>query len=161
MTNENFRQNKHQCALCKEILTDDYIEQNPFPEIQCPSCGSLMEISSDMEEEIAPQNMREDERCHKSLKVTYKSFKRFIVDYTNNVSTGTMFIKTRASYEIGSGLDLLLHVPGLDEPIRIRGRVTGNSFSDSSEDAGVGIEFLDIDEKSREILIRSLKAQKD
>ena len=128
MQNEIIRQKQHQCPLCKEILTDDYIEQNPFPEIQCPSCGSLIEISLDIEEEIASQNMRKEERCDISLKVTYKSFKRFIVDYTNNVSKGGMFIKTKASHEIGSRLDLLLHVPSLDEPIRIMGRVIHNSF---------------------------------
>jgi uncharacterized protein (TIGR02266 family) len=160
MQDEIVRQKQHQCPLCKEILADYCIEQYPFSEIQCPCCGSLVQLSPVMEEEIAPQDMREEERCDISLKVTYKSFKRFIIDYTNNVSKGRMFIRTKASYEIGSRLDLLLHVPGLDGPIRIMGRVMFNSFKDEGEDAGIGIEFVDIEEKSREILIKSLKAQK-
>lgn len=160
MQNEIVRQKQHQCPLCKEILADAYIEQYPFPEIQCPCCGSLIEISLDIEEEIALQNMKREERCDISLKVTYKSFNRFLFDYINNVSKGSMFIKTKASYEMGSRVDLLLHVMSLDEPIRIMGRVIRNSFSDKGEDAGIGIEFIDIDEKSREILIQKLKKNK-
>ena len=157
-SDEIVRQKQPQCPFCREIPADDYVEQNPFPEIQCPSCGSLMEISLDIEEEIALQNMRNEERNDISLKVTYKSFNRFILDYTNNVSEGNMFIKTKASYEIGARVDLLLHVVGLDMPIRIMGRVIHNGFSDIGEDDGIGIEFIDIDEKSRELLIQKLKS---
>jgi type IV pilus assembly protein PilZ len=162
MQNEIDRQDQHQCPLCKEILTDDYIEQNPFPEIPCSSCGSLMKISLNREEESALKNMRKEERCNISLKVSYKSFNRFIIDYTKNVSKGGMFIKTKSPHEIGSRLDVLLHVPNLDEPIRIMGRVVHNNFPPGKdEDAGIGIEFVDIEEKSREQLIKTLKAQKD
>lgn len=93
--NEIVRQKQHQCPLCKEIIADAYIEQYPFPEIQCPCCGSLIEISLDIEEEIALQNMKREERCDISIKVTYKSFNRFLFDYINNVSKGSMFIKTK------------------------------------------------------------------
>ena len=61
---------------------------------------------------------------------------------------------------MGSKLDLLLHVPSFDEPIRIVGRVIRNSFSAENEDVGIGIEFIDIDEKSREILIQKLKSSR-
>ena len=160
MQNEIVRQKQHQCPLCKGILADNHIEQNPFPAIQCPCCGSVMELSLDTEEEIAPQNLRWEERCDIPLRVTYKSFKRFIIDYTNNVSKGNIFIKTKTSYEIGSRVDLLLHVTSFDEPIRIMGRVIRNSVSAKGEDAGIGIEFIDIDEKSREMLIQKLKSAK-
>jgi len=30
MQNEIVRQKQHQCPFCKEILSDDYIEQNPY-----------------------------------------------------------------------------------------------------------------------------------
>jgi len=158
LSDEIVNQKQHQCSLCREILADDYIEQNPFPEIQCPSCGSLMEISLDMEEEIAPAKMSGEKRRDKSLNVIYKSFNRFIIDYTNNVSKGMMFVKTKAFYETGSRVDLLFRVPGLAEPIEIMGLVIRNSFSDSREDAGIGVEFIDIAEKSREILIQKLKS---
>jgi len=160
MQDQIVRQKQHQCPFCKEILSDDYIEQNPYSQIQCPACGSLIEISSD-EEESAPQNIGEEERCDISLRVTYKSFDRFIIDYTNNVSKGGMFIKTKLSCETGSRLDLLLHVPDLDGPIRIMGRVIHNSFSGKDEDPGIGVQFVDIDEKSREILMKGLKKQKE
>jgi len=119
-----------------------------------------MELSLDADEEIAPQNSKGEERCGMSLNVTYKSFNRFIIDYTRNVRKRRMFIKTKAYYEKGSRLDVLLNVPGLGEPVRILGRVVQNSLSGKGGDAGIGIEFVDIDEKSRERLIKSLRAQK-
>ena len=161
MLNEIVRQKQHQCPFCKKIIADDYIEQNPFPELPCPVCGSLVEISSDIEEEIAPKEIRKEERCNFPLKVTYKSFNRFVMEYTKNVSKGGMFIKTKTFYEIGSRLDVLLHVPRLDEPIRITGRVIHNGvFPGKDEDTGIGIEFIDIDEKSREQLINTLKSKR-
>lgn len=39
--------------------------------------------------------MKREERCDISIKVTYKSFNRFLFDYINNVSKGSMFIKTK------------------------------------------------------------------
>jgi len=56
---------------------------------------------------------------------------------------------------------LLLHAPDLDEPIKITGRIIHNSSSDEGEDGGIGVEFIDIDEKSREMLIKNLRRQKD
>jgi len=161
MQKEIAQQKQHQCDLCKEILSDDYIAQYPFPELPCPCCGSLIELSSSLKEEFTSHDKRREERCDASLKVTYRNFKRFKLEYTKNVSRGGMFIKTKSAYEIGSWLDLLLYVPGLDEPIRITGRVRHNSFfPGKDEDDGIGIEFIGIDEKSREALIQFAKKQK-
>ena len=161
MLNVIVRQKQYQCPHCKKILADDYIEQYPFPELPCPVCGSLVEISSDKENGIAQEELRKEERCNASLRVTYKSFNRFIMEYTKNVSKGGMFIKTKSSYDIGSRLDVLLHVPGLDEPLRMMGRVIHNGvFPGKDEDTGIGIEFIDIDEKSREQLIKTLKSKR-
>ncbi|MEW6109874.1 MAG: PilZ domain-containing protein [Nitrospirota bacterium] len=162
MHNEAVKRKQYQCPFCKEIIANAYIELNPFPEIPCPYCGSLMEYSSIIKEEITSQNERKAERCNVSLKVTYNSLDNFLTEYTQNVSNRGIFIKTKTPYEIGSDIDLLLYVPGLNEPIRIIGRVIHNNFfSINDENAGIGIEFVDIDAKSRERLIRFLRTQKD
>jgi len=147
-----------QCPYCKETITKDYLDQYPFPELPCPCCGSLVERFSAKQNEMPLQNRRRDERFSVPLKVTYPNFKRFMIDYTKNVSKGGMFIKTRAPYEIGLQIDLSIYVPELEDPVKIMGRVVHNNFgSAGGGDAGIGVEFIDIDENSREILIKSVR----
>jgi hypothetical protein len=57
-------------------------------------------------------------------------------------------------------VDLFLHVPGLPDPVHIIGEVIRvNIKTGTDEDAGVGVKFIDIDEKSRQILISYIKSQ--
>lgn len=145
---------KHHCPNCKEELHEAYIEQNPFPEIPCPSCGTLISNSDIEEVNVLSVNQRTDERCEVSLKVTYQSYDNFIIEYTKNVSSGGMFLKTKQRHEIGSRASLLLHVPGLDDPVTIIGEIVHTHFFNvEDENSGVGIKFIEIDDKSRQKLI--------
>lgn len=151
---------QQQCPFCKEIVTEVYLDQFPFPEFPCPCCGALVERSPSGHDETHFQNKRRDERFSVMLKVTYPNLKRFMIDYTKNVSRGGMFIKTKASYETGMQIALALHVPGLEGPVKIVGRVAHNKFAPSAtEDAGIGVEFTDVDEKSREMIIAAVRQQ--
>jgi uncharacterized protein (TIGR02266 family) len=103
---------------------------------------------------------RAEERCPASLRVSYKTYDEFIENYTTNVSRQGMFIGTRHRHKVREHVDLFLHVPGLDDPIRLIGEiahVTADNVED--EDAGVGVKFIDIDDKSRQILISFIKSQ--
>lgn len=108
---------------------------------------------------MIPENRRRDKRYAVALKVSYQSYKRFMVDYTANVSRGGMFIRTRSAYEPGQTLFLSFHVPGLSEPVRIRGRVAHHAFRTDRDEGGIGVEFIDIDEASREMLIAYAQEQ--
>lgn len=153
---------KHHCPNCKEELHEAYIEQNPFPEIPCPSCGTLIDNSNLEEISILSANQRVEERCEVSLKVTYQSYDNFIIEYTKNVSRGGMFLKTKQRHEIGSHASLLLHVPGLDEPIKIIGEIVRTHFFNvTDENSGVGIKFIELDDTSRQYLIDFIKTQED
>ena len=150
------------CPICREAISRDYLDEFPFPEVPCPCCGSLVQQPTSGEDDKPPDNRRKDERFNASLRVTYQSFKRFMIDYTANVSRGGMFIKTKSPYEPGMQIGLALQVPGLESPVRIVGRVVHRKFDASgSEDPGIGIEFTDIDEKSREMLIARVKQLKE
>jgi len=159
---ESVVRKKHKCPHCKELLTEAYIEQNPFPEIPCSSCGSLIEINSLKEIPVQSKNERADVRCNASLKVTYQSFNRFIIEYSKNVSRGGMFIKTRTEHKIGSKVNLLLHVPGFNDPIKITGEIIHANFLNvKDEDAGIGVKFININETSRQILIDFVRSLED
>jgi len=151
---------QHKCPFCREAITDDYLEQHPFPEFPCPCCGVLVERPSPGHDDTTWLNKRRDERFSASLKVTYPNLKRFMIDYTKNVSRGGMFIRTKSVYETGLRIDLALHVPGLEGPVNIVGRVVHNRFATAGhEDAGIGIEFIDVDDKSREMVIAAVRQQ--
>ncbi len=159
---ESVVRKKHQCPHCSEPLSEAYIDQNPFPEIPCPSCGSLIEINSLKESPVKSKNERADIRCNVSLKVTYQSFNRFIMEYTKNVSRGGMFLKTKTQHKLGTKVELFLHVPGFNEPIKITGEVVHAHFLNvKDEEAGIGIKFLDINETSRHILINFVRSLED
>lgn len=156
------KRKKQQCPSCKEILLDAYIEQNPFPEIPCSSCGTLISITSIQDVEIEAINERTDPRCDASLKVTYQSVNDFIIEYTKNVSRGGMFINTKRLHEIGSHVNVGLHVPGLAEPVKLTAEVVHIKFLNvRDEDAGIGVKFIDIDEHSRQALITFIKSQEN
>lgn len=79
------------------------------------------------------------------LKVEYKRLNTFFADYTKNISRGGSFIGTERPLEIGTEFVFALDLPGLPEPLRIRGRVMWTTHPDEASranPAGMGIEFL-------------------
>jgi uncharacterized protein (TIGR02266 family) len=161
-SNDTVSRKKHKCPKCSDFIDDAYLEQNPYPEIPCSSCGALIEISSIQDIEVPEANQRSEKRCNVSLKVAYKSFDKFITEYTKNVSNGGMFLRTMQHHEIGTHVNLYLHMPDLKKPLKITGEVIHTRFFDAKdEDTGVGIKFINIDETSRQSLIDFMKNQED
>jgi len=156
--NENLKRTKQGCPQCREIITDTYIEQNPFPEFPCPSCGVLIDTSSLRNLEFAAENERAEERISATLKVSYDSYNEFINEYTKNVSKGGIFINTKRHHEVNEIVDLSLVVPGLGKPLIIKTEVVHIKIQNvPDEDAGVGVKFREIDPESRKALIDFMK----
>lgn len=152
----------HQCPHCKEIQSEAYLEQNPFPEVPCHSCGSLITIKKRRSAERPSEDMRTEKRCPVALRVSYKTFNEFIDEYTKNVSKRGMFIRTKRHHTINEIAELLLHVPELPDPVRIKGEIVHVELNaEREEDCGVGVKFIDIDEQSREALILFIKSRED
>jgi type IV pilus assembly protein PilZ len=73
---------------------------------------------------MPPQDDRRQlDRAPIVLKVEYKRLNTFFNDYTRNISKGGIFIKTPKPLGVGTGFIFKLFVPGLDEPIELRGEV--------------------------------------
>lgn len=151
-----------QCPHCKEFLSDTYLEENPFSEVPCPACGSLVALQQAGDIEDSSMDKRAEKRCPASLPVSYRTFSEFMDEYTKNVSRRGMFIKTKRHHTIGETADLLLHVPGLPDPVRIKGEIVHvETDAVREEDCGVGVKFIDIDDTSREALIAFIKSRED
>lgn len=87
---------------------------------------------------------RRDGRAPIELRVEYKRLNTFFADYTKNISKGGSFIATDRPLEIGTQFVFALTLPGLTEPLRLRGRVmwvTSSADATEANPAGMGIEF--------------------
>ena len=86
------------------------------------------------------------------LKVEYKRLNTFFADYTKNISKGGTFIKTRKPLDVGTEFLFRLHVPSLDEPLTLRGRVqwlVRDGEEAPGEHPGMGIRFVYDDGKEQ------------
>ena len=95
-----------------------------------------------MDEEGAER--RGGNRAPIELKVEYKRKNTFFSDYTRNISRGGTFIRTERPLPIGTEFIFALTIPGLDEPLRLNGRVQWISPPEGGDErgAGMGIEFV-------------------
>lgn len=90
-----------------------------------------------------PDNRRKMERAAIELRVEYKRLNSFFADYTRNISKGGTFIRTERPLSIGTAFVFELHVPQLEAPLRLQGRVQWVADGkDDDEDPGMGIGFV-------------------
>ena len=97
-------------------------------------------------------NRRAHSRKPIELKVEYKRLNTFFADYTRNISKGGTFIKTRNPLDIGTAFVFHLHVPTLEKPLELSGRVKwiiAEGEEKAGEEPGMGIEFVYEDDGSR------------
>ena len=82
----------------------------------------------------------------------YKRLNTFFADYTRNISKGGTFIRTDRPLDVGTEFVFALTIRGLDEPLRLSGRVkwivSQNDATDDSP-AGMGIEFMYVSDEER------------
>jgi type IV pilus assembly protein PilZ len=105
-------------------------EERRYSETDMPSDGS---------------DRRREVRAPIELRVEYKRMNTFFADYTKNISRGGTFIATERPLDIGTEFVFALDLPGLPEPLRIKGRVMWQTSPDEASKAnpaGMGIEFL-------------------
>jgi type IV pilus assembly protein PilZ len=78
------------------------------------------------------------------LKIEYRRLNTFFADYTKNISRGGTFIATEKPLAVGTEFVFALGVPGMPEPLRLRGKViwvTPPHEATKANPAGMGIEF--------------------
>jgi type IV pilus assembly protein PilZ len=93
----------------------------------------------------APNDRRRQARAAIELKVEYQRLNTFFADYTKNISKGGTFIGTERPLPVSTEFVFALGLPGLTDPLRLRGRVIWTvSVADATKanPAGMGIEFI-------------------
>jgi len=109
-----------------------------------------------MGEKANQKAARQSERLQHELLVAYRTVDGFITDWAVNISRGGMFINTRNPLAVGSVVRLIVSLPDAAFPFDLTGRVIRVHAYDpaSKEMAGMGLEFLDVDEEKRARLER-------
>ena len=106
------------------------------------------------------QDRRSHPRMPIALKVEYKRLNSFFADYTKNISRGGTFIRTKNPLAIGTEFMFHLTVPGLAEPLALRGKVQWIVREDEeSEDQepGMGIGFVYESEADRDRIANTVE----
>ncbi|MFI5306842.1 MAG: TIGR02266 family protein [Polyangiales bacterium] len=86
------------------------------------------------------------------LRVEYKRLNSFFADYTKNISRGGTFIATDKPLDVGTDFLFRLGVPGLPEPLVLRGKVQWvvGKGQGGGGDVGMGIGFVFDSDQERE-----------
>lgn len=100
---------------------------------------------------------RKSVRAPIELKVAYEKLNTFFADYTKNISKGGTFIRTDKPLPMGTEFLFRLQVPGLAEPLSLRGEVRWRVCEGepvpqgvaADHEAGMGIRFVFANEAER------------
>ena len=88
----------------------------------------------------APDERRRGPREPLALKVEYDDLEQLVCDYTENISKGGTFIKTKKTLPVGTRFLFRLTVPGRERPFELKGDVV--HANPSGEEPGMGIRFV-------------------
>ncbi|MBI3206350.1 MAG: TIGR02266 family protein [Myxococcales bacterium] len=92
-------------------------------------------------------NRRRHPRYAVELNVSLSSEHNFYAGFVENLSNGGVFVATHSLKAVGTVFEILISLPGCDEPVRARGEVRWvREYGDHSDvPPGVGIRFLELD----------------
>jgi type IV pilus assembly protein PilZ len=97
-----------------------------------------------------PQGPQRAPRLQHELMVAYRAPGNpvFSTHWAVNLSGGGMFINTSSPLPVESPVDLVLSLPDAAAPLELSGRVARVTGTESPP-AGMGIEFVDVDDDKR------------
>lgn len=105
---------------------------------------------------------RKYERVPLSLLVQYRlnTFEDFLAEYSADISMGGMFVRTNEPREKGSTLYLQFWLKDGSKLIEALGRVVHvNPPGDPKRPAGMGIEFVNLDEESLALIVEIVQGR--
>lgn len=103
---------------------------------------------------------RRSDRADYLVRVDYKTVDELFSEFARNINEGGLFVETDAPPDVGCLVALEFKIPGSPEPIQVMGRVVRTSEGERGEAPGMGIEFENLDDQSRDLingLVRNLR----
>lgn len=105
--------------------------------------------------------LRKEPRVEKVLPVMFKSGDELIKGYLGNLSTWGLFVGTDNPLEPGKRFGLKLNLPGVTQPVQLRGEVVWarRQGEGPGRPPGMGVSFRDIDIKDYNLLKTYIQEQ--
>ncbi len=98
------------------------------------------------------------------IPIDYSAVDVFFSEFASNINEGGMFIETDNPAELDDVVQLQMRFPELESPVQVGGRVAWTSDGKEGGPPGMGIEFLDLSEETRDTInqiVQKLRAQID
>jgi len=116
------------------------------------------------QEVLMADERRRDERHPLRIRMDYRDATggNFLYEYTQNISSGGIFIETREPLPVGTEVEMRFQPPGAEEVLEVTGKVMWvNPYrpdSDDNPNPGMGIQFENIPDEIKEQLAEVVKA---
>jgi len=94
----------------------------------------------------AAHDLRGHYRKPVEIDITLESESQFYAGFGENLSEGGIFVATHAVQPVGTRLEVVFTLPGLNRPIRVQGDVRWvRPYSETSDSpAGMGLRFVSL-----------------
>jgi uncharacterized protein (TIGR02266 family) len=111
--------------------------------------------------DAAAEQRRAHSRYAVELDIGINSDHNFYAGLVENMSAGGVFIATHLRKPIGERLELTIHLPGAEAPVRASGEVrwVREYSADSNVPPGIGVCFIDLDQRSLELVTQFLSCR--
>jgi uncharacterized protein (TIGR02266 family) len=105
-------------------------------------------------------SVREEPRIPKTLSLKYANKKAVVDALTENASSRGLFVSTEDPLQEGEQLQIELQLPGLEDPVKVKGQVvwTRPKTGAADEPSGMGIKFIEITKDDKQLLKEYLNA---
>jgi uncharacterized protein (TIGR02266 family) len=120
----------------------------------------LMSLTTRLKKASQNANLgRKEPRIPKGLSLTFKTRESLINAYTENISSGGLYIKTPKPLQKGETLSIKLQIPDEPEPIKVEAVVAWSRTEGGpdGEPPGMGIQFIQVSDSDRQKLLGCIK----
>lgn len=109
---------------------------------------------------------RQSPRAPVSIRIDYSTVDQFFWDFAGNINEGGVFVESSRPLDVGSTVQLKFFLPNLEAPVETTGEVIWTDQTGSGQDPtstgkpGMGIQFKELDEKSKAAINHLIKELK-
>lgn len=142
------------------VIDRDFL-YNEFNKLSSPMRSILVSVVKrfkKMLDRATGFSQRTEGRKPKTIMLKYKDRDSFIKAYADNIGTGGLFIRTKNPLKQGESFLMKLFLPGIEGPLSIHSQVVWVREEEAAgaKSAGMGVKFLKMNPRDRELLNRFL-----
>jgi uncharacterized protein (TIGR02266 family) len=141
---------------CVEIIDSAYLDSE-FGKLS-PELKAILEALVKRFQQAIDRaiefSSRQEPRTRKALSLKYADKKAFFDAHTENVGSNGLFIKTETPFQKGEQFLLELQLPGIADPLKVKGEVVWarNVAGETDQPNGMGIKFVEISKEDVQTL---------